>query len=225
MRLLLVEDNPELAKWLATALTQAGYAVDAVADGVAADATLSTTQYDVVVLDRLLPRMDGLTVLKRLRERQSNVPVLMLTALTDLNERIRGMDEGADDYLGKPFALSELEARLRSLLRRAHGHTAPSIDCGPLRLDSVARSFTLNGQLLALTPREHAVLEALLLRSGRAVSKEALFEQVFNFDSSAGIETIEIYVHRLRKKLDVPGIAIVTLRGLGYVLEARATDA
>lgn len=221
MRLLLVEDNAELTRWLATALTQAGYAVDCVADGQSADNILNTTQYDVVVLDRLLPRMDGLTVLKRLRQRRSTVPVLMLTALADMTDRVAGMNDGADDYLAKPFALLELEARLRSLVRRAHGYHSPVIQCGPLQFDSVSRGFSLNESPLPLTPREHSVLEALILRAGKTVSKEALFEKVFNFDANVGVESIEIYIHRLRKKIDVPGIRIVTLRGLGYLLEAE----
>ena len=125
MRLLLVEDNVQLSKWLANALGKAGYAVDCVADGESADAILTSSNYDIVILDRLLPRMGGLTVLQRLRQRRSTVPVLMLTALADMKDRVAGMNDGADDYLGKPFALLELEARLRSLLRRVHGFMSP----------------------------------------------------------------------------------------------------
>jgi two-component system, OmpR family, response regulator TctD len=219
LRLLLVEDNTDLSTWLSTALTQSGYAVDCVGDGIAADTILATNEYDVIVLDRLLPRMDGMTILKRLRQRRSNTPVLMLTALAAMHERVVGMNEGADDYLAKPFALLELEARLRALVRRSQGRHRARIACGPLIYDDVSRSFELGDQRLNFTPREHALLETLIQRAGKPVGKEVLFEHVFNQESNTNLEAIEIYVHRLRKKLEGSGVRVVTLRGLGYLLE------
>lgn len=220
MRLLLIEDSAELAKWLAKALQGNGYAVDMAHDGQDADHLLFTQSYDAVILDLELPSMDGLTVLRRLRARGSTVPVMVLTARGELSDRVAGLNLGADDYLAKPFELAELEARLHALIRRAHGVGAPSITLGPLTYESVGRVFTLGGATLALRPKEHAVLEVLLLRSGKAISKEKLFEKVFSVDATTGQDVVEIYIHRLRKHLLNSGISIVTLRGLGYLLEA-----
>ena len=153
------------------------------------------------------------------------MPVLILTAHGSVEDRVRGLNLGADDYLAKPFDLSELEARARALIRRSHGHDRTELSCGPLHYDSISRAFTLHGELLALTGRERAVLEVLLLRDGRAVNKAALSEKTFGIDESVNADAIEIYVHRLRKKLDGSGAAIVTLRGLGYLLEAREPGA
>lgn len=153
------------------------------------------------------------------------MPVLILTAHGSVEDRVRGLNLGADDYLAKLFDLSELEARARALIRRSHGHDRTELSCGPLHYDSISRAFTPHGELLALTGRERAVLEVLLLRDGRAVNKAALSEKIFGIDESVNADAIEIYVHRLRKKLDGSGAAIVTLRGLGYLLEAREPGA
>ncbi|MFC5522202.1 response regulator [Polaromonas jejuensis] len=220
MRLLLIEDSAELAKWLAKALQGSGYAVDMAHDGQDADHLLFTQTYDAVILDLELPSMDGLTVLRRLRARGSTVPVMVLTARGELSDRVAGLNLGADDYLAKPFELSELEARLHALIRRAHGVSAPLITLGPLSYESVGRTFTLGGATLALRPKEHAVLEVLLLRGGKAISKEKLFEKVFSVDATTGQDVVEIYIHRLRKQLHNSGVSIITLRGLGYLLEA-----
>ncbi len=220
MRLLLIEDSAELAKWLAKALQGSGYAVDMAHDGQDADHLLFTQSYDAVILDLELPSMDGLTVLRRLRARGSTVPVMVLTARGELSDRVAGLNLGADDYLAKPFELSELEARLHALIRRAHGVSAPLITLGPLTYESVGRTFTLGGATLALRPKEHAVLEVLLLRGGKAISKEKLFEKVFSVDATTGQDVVEIYIHRLRKQLHNSGVSIITLRGLGYLLEA-----
>lgn len=220
MRLLLIEDSAELAKWLAKALHGGGYAVDVTHDGQAADHLLFSQTYDAVILDLGLPTMDGLTVLRRLRARSNNVPVMVLTARGELNDRITGLNLGADDYLAKPFDLSELEARLHALIRRAHGVSTPVIKLGPLSYESVGRVFGLNGSTLVLRPKEHAVLEVLLLRAGKAISKEKLFDKVFSVDATTGQDVVEIYIHRLRKQFLNSGISIVTLRGLGYLLEA-----
>ncbi|SPR97280.1 response regulator [Cupriavidus taiwanensis] len=221
MRILLAEDNVMLASSLSQALDQAGFTVDCMHDGRSADNLLSTQDYALLILDLGLPGLDGLEVLRRLRQRRNPLPVLILTAHGSVEDRVRGLDLGADDYLAKPFDLSELEARARALIRRAHGHDRTQIAFGPLHYDSISRAFLLHGQLLALTGRERAVLEVLLLRDGRAVNKGALSEKIFGIDESVNPDAIEIYVHRLRKKLDGSGVAIVTLRGLGYLLETR----
>ncbi|MGZ5033427.1 MAG: response regulator [Usitatibacter sp.] len=223
MRILLAEDNRTLADWLGKALGQGGFAVDCMADGIEADHVLLTQAYDVVVLDLGLPRMDGLEVLRRLRRRGSRVPVLILTARGAIDDRVEGLNLGADDYLPKPFKLTELEARIRALIRRAQGGASPKLKLGALEYDSVTRMFTLHGESLVLRPKEHALLEVLMSRAGKAVSKASAHEQIFNLDATTSPEAVEIYVHRLRRKLEGSGIAIVTLRGLGYVLESHPT--
>jgi two-component system response regulator TctD len=220
MRLLLVEDSEKLADWLGKALRQHGFAVDISHDGVEADSLLCTEHYDAIVLDLSLPSMDGLTVLERLRARGNASPVVILTARGELGERVRGLNLGADDYLPKPFELAELEARLQAVMRRAHGQPVSQLSLGSLHYDGSGRVFTLGGERLALRPKEHAVLEALLLRAGKAVSKTKLYEQIFSLETTTSPEVVEIYVHRLRKRLLDSDVKITTLRGLGYVLEA-----
>lgn len=218
MRLLLVEDSHDLALWLAKILRAGSYAVDVAHDGEEADDLLRLASYDLVILDLGLPRLDGLAVLRRLRDRGGLMPVIILTANASLNGRVAGLDEGADDYLVKPFEVAELEARIRAQLRRASGQPSRHLACGDLLLDTGSRLFTLAGRPLGLTPRELSVLEQLIRRQGRTLSKEALAEAVFTFDDTADPSSIEIYVHRLRKKLEGSGVAIETLRGLGYML-------
>ena len=220
MRLLLVEDSLKLASWLSKALQQHGFSVDQIHDGAQADSLLRTEKYDVVVLDLSLPSMDGLTVLQRLRDRGTLTPVIVLTARGELEDRVEGLNLGADYYLAKPFALPELEACLHAVIRRAHGVAAPKLSLGPLEYESSGRVFTLHGQRLLLRPKEHAVLEVLLMRLGKAVSKASLYERIFSMDATTSQDVVEIYIHRLRKQLHDTGISIVTLRGLGYVLEA-----
>jgi two-component system, OmpR family, response regulator TctD len=222
MRVLLVEDNPNLAQSLCAALTTTHLTVDHMADGEAADHVLHTQDYALVILDLALPRLSGIEVLRRLRARRSVVPVLILTAYGSVEDRVRGLNLGADDYLAKPFELTELEARVRALLRRSHGLEHTQINCGALTYDSIERSFRLAGNALALTPRERSVLEVLALRNGRAINKDTLSEKIFGLDESVNSDAIEIYVYRLRKKLEGSGVAIVTLRGLGYLLEVRS---
>lgn len=225
MRLLLVEDHAELAEWVAKTLRHAGYVLDVLERGDHADAALRTQHYDLVILDLSLPGMDGLDVLRRLRTREQGAPtpVLVLTARGATEDRVRGLNLGADDYLAKPFDLAELEARIKALLRRS-GNLAPTVRIGRLEFDTTTRMASVAGKPLALTPRELAVLEALLSRSGRPVAREALFEKVFDYDADARVEAIEIYVSRLRKKLDGSGVVINTLRGLGYLLTEAAGD-
>ncbi|MCA3189625.1 MULTISPECIES: response regulator [unclassified Cupriavidus] len=221
MRILLAEDNLKLAASLTESLSQSGFTVDCMHDGASADHLLTTQDYALAILDIGMPRVDGLEVLRRLRSRRNPLPVLILTAHGSVEDRVRGLNLGADDYLAKPFALTELEARARALIRRSHGHDRTELSCGPLHYDSVSRAFTLKGELLQLTGRERAVLEILLLRDGRAVNKAALSEKIFGIDESVNADAIEIYVYRLRKKLEGSGVSIVTLRGLGYLLEAQ----
>ena len=218
MRILIVEDNPHLLRSLTLALAQ-GHVVDAVPDGAQADTVLRTERYDVIVLDLGLPKMDGLEVLRRLRARGDRTAVLVLTASGDTDDRVRGLDSGADDYLAKPFELTELEARLRALHRRSLGHAATVLQVGRLVYDSVARSFRIDGDRLALPPREHQVLEQLITRAGQPLRKRQLADAVSTLDESLNEDALEIYVHRLRRKLSGSGAVIHTLRGLGYVLE------
>lgn len=219
MRLLLAEDSPKLSAWLGKALRQHGYAVDLTLDGAEADSLLKTETYDAVVLDLSLPNLDGLVLLERLRIRGDTTPVLVLTARSELDQRVQGLNLGADDYLAKPFELTELEARLKAIMRRAQGAAVSRMGLGPLVHDGSSREFTLHGVRLCLRPKEHAVLEVLLARAGKAVSKTQLYEHVFSIDATTAQDVVEIYIHRLRKQLHDSGVTIVTLRGLGYVLE------
>jgi two-component system response regulator TctD len=225
MRILLVEDHEELSRWLAQALRQAHLTVECVHDGADADALLHTQDYALVILDLGLPRMDGLEVLRRMRARGSATPVLIVSGRAGLQQRVQGLNQGADDYLAKPFAMAELEARVKALLRRGQGNETPLLQCGGLSFDTVTRRFAYGGAELALTPREYAVLEALIVRRGAVVAKEKLFAEVFALNEEANPEAIEIYIHRLRKKLDQAStgkLGIANLRGVGYLLQAHS---
>ncbi|MDC9596602.1 transcriptional regulator TctD [Xenorhabdus anantnagensis] len=218
MRLLLVEDHPELSHWLQKALNNSGFVVDLAEDGIVADQLLQTENYTLLILDVALPRLDGLSLLSRLRKRDQNLPVLLLTAKTDVADRVKGLNSGADDYLTKPFDFQELEARIRALLRRGTAMPQETQTFGSLTYEGEGY-FVLNNVPLVLTPRELSVLTALFHRRGRQVSKQQLFEQVFSLSDEANPQSIELYVHRLRKKLLNSDIGIKTLRGLGYRLE------
>lgn len=218
MRILIAEDDAIIADGLARSLRQAGYAVDWAANGLDADAALTTTTYDLLILDLGLPKMPGLDVLRRLRARNSQVPVLILTALDGTEDRVKGLDLGADDYMVKPFELAELEARVRALTRRSAG-TIPTIRCGALSYDQVGRVAQVLGQPLDLSAREIGLLEVLLTRMGRLVSKDQLVDHLCGWGEEVSHNAIEVYVHRLRKKLEPGGVKIATVRGLGYCLE------
>jgi DNA-binding response OmpR family regulator len=219
LSLLIVEDDAVLRDGLMRSLVQSGYDVDVAATGFEADHLLATRAYDLIILDLALPGMDGLEVLRRLRGRGAKFPVLILTARDGLRDRVDGLDLGADDYLTKPFALPELEARLRALLRRTQVAAEPQLFWGPLRLDAVGRQAFLNGSPMVLTARELAVLELLMQRGGRVVSKGKLVEHLCGWDEEIGPNAIEVYVHRLRRKLEPAGVTIRTVRGLGYLLQ------
>ncbi|HEY0294241.1 MAG TPA: response regulator [Bordetella sp.] len=222
MRILLVEDEQEMAAWLLRALTQGGFLPDHAPDARTAESLMAGNEYDVVVLDLRLPDKHGMALLREMRDRDDRTPVLLLTAQGGLQDRVRGLNLGADDFLTKPFALEELEARITALVRRSRGRQHPRLQCGSLSYDSESRAFTLDGSLLFLTPREHAALAALLTRSGYPVDKVQLFGKVFTHDSEANLDAIEVVLHRLRKKLAGSDVHIVTVRGLGYMLESLA---
>jgi two-component system response regulator TctD len=221
MKLLLVEDNSELAHWTVNLLRLANFAVDCVPNGECADTMLTTQHYDVVVLDLRLPRMDGKEVLARLRRRGDMVPVIMLTAHGSTDDKVDCFNAGADDYVVKPFDVRELVARIKALIRRQSGGMSSCLTCGDLQYISDTREFFHNDERLALRRREHTVLETLMLRQGKTVSKTVLMESVFSLDDEPSADAIDIYIHRLRKHLARSSAQIMTLRGLGYILRAK----
>lgn len=218
MRILLAEDDRVIADGLGRSLRKSGYAVDWVANGADADNALLSGTYDLVILDLGLPRLSGQEVLKRLRARKSNVPVLILTALDGTSDRVKGLDLGADDYMVKPFELAELEARVRALTRRSTG-TVPLLQFGALAFDQTNRCALLRDELLDLSARELGLLEILMQRAGRLVSKDQLVDHLCGWGEEVSHNAIEVYVHRLRKKLESSGATITTVRGLGYCFE------
>lgn len=220
LKILLVEDDAELAQWLIKALNQRyEFIIEWAEDGRAADARLRNEEFDVVVLDLGLPVMDGRSVLAAMRGRQDTTPALILTARDTLTERIGSLHQGADDFLAKPFAIEELEARLVALVRRAHGRNAGTFTCGDLAFSSAEQRFTLGTSALELTPREHSMLRILIQHAGKPMSKQKIMDRMFSYDAEIHLEAIEVIAHRLRKKLS-GSAQIRTLRGLGYVLEA-----
>lgn len=223
MRILIAEDDPVLADGLTRTLRRGEYAVDCVPDGVAADHALSTQTYDLAIIDLGLPRIDGFEVIKRLRRRSATPPVLVLTARDVLQDRVRGLDLGADDYMTKPFELPELEARVRALIRRGTAGGNAVILNGKLHLDTTGHRVTVDNQPLDLSARELGVLEVLMMRSGRVVSKDQLAEKLYGWDEDVGTNAIEVCVHRLRKKIEPSGVTIRTIRGLGYLMEKDST--
>lgn len=216
MRVLVVEDDPALATQLRDALGDAGYAVDHADNGVDAHYLGEVEPYDVVVLDLGLPRMDGITVLKKWRSAGRAMPVVILTARDGWHEKVAGIDAGADDYLGKPFHMEELLARVRALVRRAGGHASAELRCGPLVLDTRSSRVSAEGRVLALTAHEFRVLAFLMHRPGQLVSRTELIEHIYAQDYDRDSNTIEVFIARLRKKLP-PGL-IETVRGMGYRL-------
>ena len=220
MRLLLVEDSPRLRDALRAALAGAGFTIDAAADGETALAFLDAYDYPLLLLDLGLPKLDGMAVLARLRARHKPTRVLVLSARDQLADRVAALDAGADDYLVKPFALDELIARLRALARRYHGETTPQLTAGNLELDTAQRMARCAGRPLALSPREYALLEALLRGRGRVLPRAVLFEQVYGADARASDKVIEVLLSGLRAKLAAAGWdgRIENRRGFGYAL-------
>lgn len=214
MRVLLIEDDAELARQITAALTIAGYAVDAAADGENAWFLGDTEPYDAVVLDLGLPGMDGLTILRRWRREGRAMPVLVLTARGTWREKVTGLREGADDYLGKPFEIEELLARIEALIRRASGHAAAVIERGGLRLDPAAQRITRDGYALDLTALEYRALAYLMMHSGSVVSKTELAEHIYGYDDDRDSNVIEVLINRLRRKAGAE--VIRTRRGQGY---------
>lgn len=219
MRILLVEDDALLADGLARSLRQSGYLVEVASDGPTADRWLQDGEFDLTLLDLGLPGLDGSEVLQRLRQRKQRTPVLVLSARQGLDERVRLLDLGADDYMVKPVALAELEARARALIRRGQGGAEPVIGFGRLQLDTVGRRAWLEGHALELAAREWAALEFLVQRVNRIVSKEQISQALYGWDEDITPNAVEKSISRLRSKLEPAGITIRTVRGLGYYLE------
>jgi two-component system, OmpR family, response regulator len=220
MRILIVEDDLVLADGLKNSLMQSGYALDLAVNGSDADGILAYQSFDLVVLDLGLPKLSGFEVLKRLRARGSKTPVLILTANDNVDDRVKGLDLGADDYLSKPFILAELEARVRALIRRGQAGGSAIISVGKLQFDTANHAATYDNASLNLSARELAVLEILMLKMGKVVNKDQMLEKLCNFDEEISDNALEVYLHRLRKKLEHTDINIRTIRGLGYLLES-----
>jgi two-component system OmpR family response regulator len=219
MRILIVEDDEMLAEAVAAALRQSAHLVTRAASGDEADRLLAGDDFDLVLLDLGLPRLDGLEVLRRLRQRRSRVPVLALTARDSPEDRVAGLDLGADDYLTKPFRLDELEARVRALIRRANALASSEIVHGRLRLDMAGRRLACDGQPVELSARELAVVELLLMREGRVVTKQQIIDHLYGWDDVSSVNAVEVFVYRLRRKLAFTGVDIKTVRGMGYLIE------
>jgi two-component system, OmpR family, response regulator TctD len=219
MHILLAEDELALGEWLSKALEQSGYRVDWRNDGRLTELALSEHDYDALVLDLGLPGRSGEDVLRRLRAQDKRLPVLVLTARDSLSSRVKILNEGADDFLAKPFELAELEARLTALVRRARGNAHPRFACGALAFDTASKQFTLDSEILLLSPREHALLKVLIQRSGEPISRQHIIDRVFKDDEDVQSSVIDVLMHRLRKRLEASGVCIQTYRGLGYALE------
>ncbi len=220
MRLLLVEDDERLARGMIASLEAAGFAVDILSTGEEALQLAQAEPYCAIILDLGLPDMDGLEVLSLLRSRGAATPIIILTARDMVDDRINGLDRGADDYMAKPFNPRELESRIRALVRRSQGAPDPMLRIGTLLFDRSSRTVYLDDKLLDLRRRELAVLETLMGRPGKLIPKERLSAEVFNFDDAVTPNALEVYVGRLRRKLHPSGPAIRTIRGLGYMIEA-----
>ncbi|MEI6116665.1 MAG: response regulator transcription factor [Burkholderiales bacterium] len=225
MRVLVIEDDAMLGRALQEFLSDQGYATDWLADGERALAALATHAYDMLVLDINLPGIDGLQVLAATRERGLEMPVLLLTARDGLQDRIAGLDAGADDYLTKPFELAELAARVRAVARRHQGHAKSLIEFGRLCFDTAHREVRLNGQRIALSVRELSVLEMLMSRAGKVVTKQQIVKGLSALDADFSENAVEVYIYRLRRRLEGTGTSIQTLRGFGYTLELDVTGA
>ena len=223
MRVLVIEDDTTLGHALQEFLADQGYAVDWLTDGTTVPGALAAQPYDLLLLDLNLPGMNGLDVLRQLRQDGNQVPVLILTARGGLDDRVAGLDAGADDYVTKPFDLPELAARVRAFGRRRTGQAQPLIEVGSLVFDTVGREVRVNEQRLSLSVRELSVLEMLMARVGRVVTKRQIVNSLSAWDADFSENAVEVYVYRLRKRLEGTGATIQTVRGFGYMLDAEAT--
>ena len=221
MRVLIVEDDKVLSDGLSRYLQQSGYVVDVASNGTAADAMLATEEFGLVVLDIGLPGMDGFEVLRRIRRRENYLPVLVLTARDALEDRVHGLDLGADDYLVKPFALQELEARLRAIIRRGQNPKGTKLAYGSLVMDTDAKRAFLGDTPLRLTAREWLVLEFLVMRAGKIVNKDQIVSAISSWDADVSHNALEVHISRLRSKLEPAGLKIHSIRGFGYYLEQQ----
>ncbi|MEJ5127528.1 response regulator transcription factor [Comamonas sp. MYb21] len=221
MKILLVEDNLELAQSLAELLRQHAFVVDHVDRGDAADQLLSQSHYDLLLLDLNLPQLSGKALLRRLRERGDSLPVIVLTASDSLDQKVLCLEIGADDYLVKPVEVRELLARMQAIARRQMPGRENQVRCGNLQLDLRTRLFSVAGEELALPPRERSVLEALMLQNGSTLPKQRLMDVIYGMDEEASADAVDLYVHRLRKKLQASDTTIMTLRGVGYLLKQK----
>lgn len=222
MRLLVIEDDTTLGHALHEFLIGQGYAVDLLNDGDQAISALAGQNYDLLLLDLNLPGQSGLDILRTLRARHEQIPVLILTARDGVEDRVAGLDAGADDYLTKPFELAELAARVRAFGRRRAGHAQPFFEAGTLVLDTVSREVRVNGERLALSVRELSVLEMLMARAGRVVTKRQIVNSLSAWDADFSENAVEVYVYRLRKRLEGTGTGIQTVRGFGYLLDVES---
>jgi DNA-binding response OmpR family regulator len=225
VRVLLVEDDAALGLGVARALQREGWQVDVLEDGQTAAAEGLIDHYDLAVLDLGLPRRDGLDVLRGWRARGARLPVLLLTARDGLDDRVRGLDAGADDYLVKPFEVPELLARLRALKRRAEGRVDDRLQFGPLSLDLRHKELRCDGERVHLSPREYAITEMLMQRAGHVLPKDMIVSALSNWESDFSGNSVEVYVHRLRKRFAASGVVITTVRGFGYLMELAPRDA
>ncbi len=219
MRLLIVEDDPLIGDGIQTGLTQEGYATNWVKTAESAEHTLKLEHYDLIILDLSLPQKDGLTLLKQLRSQQNTIPILVLTARDNVNDKVKGLDAGADDYLVKPFSLSEVSARLRALLRRANGRANPQLCHGGLCLDPAGHRATWQGQMLALSSKEFRLLQMLLENHGKVLSRIRLEESLYSWDEPIESNAVDVHIHHLRKKLGKDFIH--TVRGVGYMINCH----
>ncbi len=218
MRILLVEDNEDLGEAIEKRLRSAGHSVEWVKDGAHVVSTAESDQFDAVALDLMLPNRDGIGLIAELRKRKFNAPILVITARSEIDDKVSLLDLGADDYLVKPFDLRELEARLRALLRRSGGQASSTVSVGNLELDLAALNVAIDGKALELGRREFRLLEILVSHVGKVVPKERLMNQLFNFDETVSINALELHISRLRKKLDGANVEIGTVRGVGYLM-------
>lgn len=223
MRVLLIEDDGALGLALFEFLTRQGYAVDWLQEGDNVPGVAAQQVYDLLILDLNLPGVDGLDVLRTLQEQGTSIPTLILTARDGVHDRVAGLDAGADDYVTKPFDLAELAARVRAFARRGSGQTQPFVQAGPLVFDPVGREVRCNGQHIPLSVREVSVLEMLMARAGRVVTKKQIIDSLSAWDADFSENAVEVYIYRLRRRLEETSVSIQTVRGFGYLLEVSTS--